>query len=214
MKTPVNKETLRQHWHYGWWKYAICICVIAFTVNLIYTMTAYRPPAEKKVNFYLGSGGGDQEQIDLYMEDIRQTEMPDMEDMTSVVMINDDTYFVMQLSTYIAAGEGDVYLLAAENFQSYASGGGLLPLENVPAVMEQVEALGMDVGKGWRTDADTRERHLFGIPAKHLTGLNDFGVPTEDAYLCVIQTNGNDENVMKFLGILIRDMYRAPEAAE
>ena len=213
MKTPVNKETLRQHLNYGWWKYAIIVLAAIFGWSLVYTMTAYRAPADKKVDFYVASGYGDQEALIAYMENVRQTEMSDMEEMGAVVLINDDTYFIMQLSTYIAAGEGDVYLLAAENFQSYASAGSLLPLENVPEVMDYVNAAGIDPGKGWRTESETRERHLYGIPARMLTGLDEYSVPIEDAYLCVTVNNGNDENSLKFLGILVRDMFRAPETA-
>ena len=214
MKTPINKENLRQHLHYGWWKYAIVIAAVIFGWNLIYTMTAYRPPAEKRVDFYVYAGGGKQEEMTAYLENIRQTEMSDMEAMESVMLTNDPTYGIMQLTTYIAAGEGDVYLLPAENFQSYASSGGLLPLEDVADVMTHVETHGVNIDKGWRTESETRERHLYGIPATTLTGLHEYYIPTEDMYLCVTLNNGNDANSLKLLGILVRDMYRAPEAAD
>ena len=53
MKTPVNAQTLRQHLTYNWWKYALVIILSALAVNLYYTVTAYRPPEEKKVDFYI-----------------------------------------------------------------------------------------------------------------------------------------------------------------
>ena len=130
--------------------------------------------------------------------------------MECVVMTNDPTYGIMQLTAYVAAGEGDVYLLPAENFQSYASSGSLLPLEDAAAVLDHVNAVGLNVDKGWRTESESRERHLYGIPASMLTGLHDYGVIVEDCYLCITVNNGNDENSMKLLGFLVRDMYRAP----
>lgn len=210
MKTPVNKETLRQHMHYSGWKYFAVIAAVIFVWNLVYTMTAYRPPAEKRADFYIYSGAGDQEALNVYLAGVRENEMADMEAMDCVVLTNDPTYGIMQLTTYIAAGEGDVYLLPAENYQSYASSGGLLPLEEEEAVTSVIEALGVNVDKGWRTESETRERHLYGIPANCLTGLNEYGVPVRDSYLCVTLNNGNDENSVKLLGILVRDMYRAP----
>ena len=214
MKTPINKENLRHYLHYSLWKYAVVAIAVIFGWNLIYTMTAYRPPAEKRVDFYVYAGGNGQEAMCAYLENIRQTEMSDMEAMECVVLTNDPTYGIMQLTTYIAAGEGDVYLLPAENFQSYAGSGGLLPLEIEPEVMAMVEQTGVNVDKGWRTDSETRERHLYGIPATALTGLHDYYIPTNDTYLCITLNNGNDVNSLKLLSILVRDMYRAPETTE
>jgi len=214
MKTPVNKETLRQHLHYSCWKYMVLIVAAVLGWNLIYTMTAYRPPAEKRVDFYVYSGGGLQEELCAYMENIRQTEMSDMEAMECVVLTNDPTYGIMQLSTYVTAGEGDIYLLPAENFQSYASGGSLLPLEDAAELTAALEKAGVNADKGWRTESESRQRHLYGIPASSFTGLHKYAIPTEDSYLCITINNGNDVNSLKFLEILVRDMFRAPTDAQ
>ena len=140
MKTPVTKERLRQHWNYSWWKYMLLVVLAVIGWNLIYTMTAYRPPAEKKVDFYISGTTGDQTLLDEYLENIRQTEMADMEQMTSVILVSDDYYGTMQLSTYMAAGEGDVYLLDATTFQQYAAAGGLLPLDGEAELIAAAEA--------------------------------------------------------------------------
>ena len=44
------------------------------------------------------------------MEDVRQEDCPDMESVTSSVSVPDETYGPMQLMTYLAAQEGDLYL--------------------------------------------------------------------------------------------------------
>ncbi|MGN0747715.1 MAG: hypothetical protein ACI4ML_13625 [Aristaeellaceae bacterium] len=212
MKTPVTKDSLRNHLNYSWWKYLLLICLAAFGWNLIYTMTAYRPPEEKKVNIIVACMG-EQEQLNAYMEDIRVNEMSDMEEMTSLFMYLDEMYGEMQLSTYIAAGEGDLYILAKDQFQSYAANGAFLPLEEMEGFTELCEAYGIDTDKGWRINTDVRERHLYGIPLSSLPGLKAYLYTNEEYYLSFVCNGGNDENTYKFLQILLRDMHTAPEPA-
>lgn len=213
MKTPITKDRLRQHWNYSWWKYMLLVLLAVIGWNLVYTMTAYRPPAEKKVDFYISGTTGDQNLLDAYLENIRTTEMADMEQMTSVVLVDDDYYGSMQLSTYVAAGEGDVYLLDATTFQQFAASSGMLPLEGYEDLLTAADAAGINVEKGWRTETDTGERHLYGIPASSLTGLREYGVFEQDTYLCVLVNCGNNDNAVKLLSILLRDMQPAEEPA-
>lgn len=131
MKTPLTKERLKHHLAYNSWKYLLLVVLCVLGWNLIYTTTAYRPPAEKIVDVYLCSGYGDQEALDAYLENIRQTEMSDMEQMQSIFLsvTNDDYYGAIQLATYVMAGEGDIYLLDKDNFVNYAGQGALIDLE-------------------------------------------------------------------------------------
>lgn len=209
MKTPVTKDTLRNHFAYSWWKYAIVCVVAVIGWNLIFTMTAYRPPEEKKVDMIVAAMG-DQVAFDAYLEDVRLTEMPDMEQMRSIFLTMDDTYGMMQLSTYIAAGEGDVYLMKKTEFQTYAREGAYVPLEDYPELVAQAEALGIDLSKAWRTVQDTGEKHLFGIPANSLPGLSAYMYLDGDCYLSVVANSGNNDNAVKFLSILLEDMSVPP----
>ena len=127
MKTPLTKDSLRNHLTYSWWKYVLLVCLAAFGWNLIYTMTAYRPPQEKKV-VLIAACLGDQDTMDAYMENIRVNEMSDMEAMSALFMYLDEMYGEMQLSTYIAAAEGDLYILSKDQFQSYAANGAFYPV--------------------------------------------------------------------------------------
>ena len=53
MKTPLTKERLKHHLAYNSWKYLLLVVLCVLGWNLIYTTTAYRPPAEKIVDVYL-----------------------------------------------------------------------------------------------------------------------------------------------------------------
>ena len=210
MKTPINAETLRHHLTYSWWKYVLVLVAGIFLVNLIFTVTTPRIPEDKRVDFYI-YGLSDSESLNAYMEKIRSEEMPDMEIMTSLTMFPNDAYGPMQLMTYMSAQEGDVFLLTRDEFLSYASSGAFLPLEDDEELMGIFNEAGIDLRRGWRTLADSDETHLYGIPADMLPGLNALCY-ADNGFLTVTVYNGNQENVMKFLRILCRDMLIAPEA--
>lgn len=206
MKTPVNRQALRQHLTYSWWKYALVIVLSAFLVNLYYTMTAYHSPPEKKIELYV-YGYGNQDKIDALMEEIRVSEMPDMEDMHSALLATDETYGIMQLTTYVGAAEGDVYILPRNNFVSMASSGAWAPLENDAELMALLTEAGINLQSGWRRESDSGESHLFGIPVSSLPGLSEY-LSVDNGFVCVLITNGNQENVMRFLRILSQRMIR------
>lgn len=205
MKTPINREIIQNHMHYSWWKYLLLVVLAVFGWNLIYTTTAYRPPEEKKVNL-IATCLGEQEKMDAYMEHIRQTQMSDMEDMSSIFMFMDETYGPMQLSTYIAAGEGDLYLLTKDEFQSYASQGAFVALDQLEGFIDYCDSKGFVVDKGWRTNTEIGEKHLYGIPMSNLPGLKQYFYTNEEYYLTIIVSNQNDVNVNKFMMILLEDM--------
>ena len=209
MKTPINAETLRHHLTYSWWKYVLVLIGGIFLVNLILTVTTPRIPEDKRVDFYI-YGLSDSESLNAYMEKIRSEEMPDMEIMTSLTMFPNDAYGPMQLMTYMSAQEGDVFLLTRDEFLSYASSGAFLPLEDDEELMGIFNEAGIDLRRGWRTLSDSDETHLYGIPADVLPGLNALCY-ADNGFLTVTVYNGNQENVMKFLRILCRDMLIAPD---
>lgn len=204
MKTPVNSQSLKQHITYSWWKYLMAAGLSFMLISLLYTVTAYRIPQEKKVEFYV-YGYMEQEGMQAYMDRVRETEMPEMEEISCLMLMNDSYYGPMQLMTYIAAGEGDIYLLPRDEFVSNAINGTLIPLEGDEELMSVFNEAGASLQNGWRRETETGETHLFGIPQDKLPGLSQYAV-ADDGYLCVVFSNGNNENVMRFLHILCRDM--------
>jgi len=212
MKTPVTSAALKQHFTYSWWKY-ILIALLAFgLVDLLYTVTAYRPPENKKIEFYV-YGVANTEKLNGYMDGVRETEMPDMEAMSSLMMLDDNNYGPMQLMTYLAAGEGDVYLLPRDEFISTAASSGLLPLENDEELMALFNGAGISLQSGWRKNTETGENHLYGIPQNKLPGLDQYAY-AKDGFLCVVAMSGNEENALKFLRILCRDTLGQPSARQ
>ena len=204
MKTPVNGRTIRQHLTYSWWKYALVIVLGAVAVNLYYTVTAYRSPPEKKIEVYI-YGIGDEAGFQTYLDGVREEKLPEMEELRAQLLTTDANYGPMQLSTYVAAAEGDIYFLPRDNFVSLASSDAMMPLEDQTELMDLFTEKSISLQSGWRRNSDTGENHLYGIPLSKLPGLNKYCY-VENGYACVLVTNGNDENVLRFLQILCEDM--------
>ncbi len=208
MKTPVNAYTLKNHFTYSWWKYLLVLIAGIFLVDLLFTVTRPRTPENKKVDFYV-YGFVNSEALTAYMDEVHQQDLPDMEEVTFNALTSEDTYGPMQLTTYIAVQEGDLYLLPREQFISFAGTGAFLPLEDDEELMALFNDAGKSLRRGWRTLTDSDETHLYGIPVDQLPGILNLAY-AEDGFLAVLAANGNTENVMKFLRRFARDTITEP----
>ena len=214
IKTPLDSKVIRNHFAYGYWKYLILLVAAIAGWSLIYQTTEYRPPDEKRIDFYVASNSADIDALQAWLLEVRQQAFPDMELMEAYTVMagTDDPYAQMQLSTFIMAGEGDVYLLDRERFKSYASQGAMAPLDGHVAG-GALNVQGLDVSQGYVTIADTGERYLLGIPADSLFGfVNHFGIDCRGAVLCVMARSGNEQNAVKFVDYLVQNMQEpAPD---
>ncbi len=211
MKTPVNGPALRQHLTYNWWKYILVTILAVFGVNLLYTVTTYRPPEEKKVDTYV-YGLMDEVSFQAYVDSVHAEKMSDMEQIQVLMLSTDATYGPMQLSTYIAAGEGDLYMLPRDNFISLAGEGAFLPLEEDEELMKLFSDAGISLQSGWRRETESGETHLYGIPISKLPGLKRY-VAVDNGFVSILVTCGNNDNCAFFLRTLCEDMLEDPDAA-
>ena len=209
MKTPVNAQTLKHHFAYSWWMYLLVLLAGIFLVDLLFTVTARRVPEDKKVDFYV-YGYVNSEALEGYLNQVREKEMPDMESVAYNLLFPEDAYGPMQLTTYIAVREGDLYLLPREQFLSLAANGAFEPLESDTELMAYFNEAGSDLRRGWRTLSESGETHLYGIPAGFLPGLSSMCY-AEDGFLAILSYGGNTENTRKLLHILCRDLMQPAE---
>ncbi len=211
MKTPITKEKLQNHFTYSLWKYALLAVIAVFGWNIIYSVTAYRAPDEKKVVLGVYSYGSE-DNINAYMEQLRLDLMPDMEEMNAMYIMPDETYGDMILSTRVAARDCDMYVLPRDQFQSYAAQGAYMALDEVlPDLVADLEAAGVSLSRGYRANEETGEKHQYAIPCADLPGMTPMlQCDTSDMYIGVFFYTGNDENVLKFFDQFIRDMMIEP----
>ena len=212
MKTRITPVILKEHIRYNWWKYLLILVIGTGLIDLLYSVTAYRPPREKTVSLYV-YGYMDDVGLSAWLGQVRETEMSDMEDISARMLTDDDTYGPMQLMTFFATGEGDIYQLPREQFLSYASNGTLLPLENDPDLMALFDSAGISLQSGWRRETETGETHLYGIPQDKLPGLTQYTY-VKDGFLCLPVSGRNQENAMKLMYIICRDMITAAAQLE
>jgi hypothetical protein len=205
---PITREKIRNHFHYSFWKYLLLIVIALFGWNLLYTVTRYRPPENRKVEFYAEGNVSSSDMLQSLADLIHQEVMPEMEEVTATTVSFDSEYGDMQLTVWISAGQGDVYLLSQKRFESMASNEATLELQ--PWLDEgALHADGIDLTNGYATDSETGAQVLRGIPADSLTGLNEYGLDPEGMVLCVLYNNGNDAYSIKFMDYLLTHMRGA-----
>ena len=127
---PITKRRITHHFQYAVWMYLLLIALALFGWNLIYTTTRYRPPENMQVEFYVQSNTADEDALTALADRIHEEVMPEMELVTaSIVTITDDYYGDMQLTVWISAAQGDVYLLTKDYFESFAASGAFMNLQ-------------------------------------------------------------------------------------
>jgi len=220
IKTPLNKDRLRTHMTYSSWKYIAILIASIFGWNLLYTMTAYRSPEHLRIDVYIQSGTASQEAVDAFFKPVWDECVPDMETVESIILTSsasEDAYANMQLSVYIMAGEGDIYMLKTEDFKNFASQGAFIDL--TPYVENGMLNIdGIDTAAGYVATTNdegipTGEKQFFGIPAYALDGLKTgANIYNSDLIIGVTGFSNNEENTIKFLNGLI-DVVRPADAA-
>jgi len=71
IKTPLDPAKVKNHFVYGYWKYLLLIVVAIAGWNLIYSSTEYRPPDEKRIDFYVSSNTVDTDALKVWLEETR-----------------------------------------------------------------------------------------------------------------------------------------------
>ena len=204
IQTKITKKRVKDHFAYALWKYLILVVASVFGWNLIYTATAYRPPRDKKVDIYFVTYGIDSDTLAAF-EALAAPHFPDMEALNflSIGMGDaEDYYGTMQLTTYVGAQEGDIYIMTRDLMRSYAESGLFVPLND--AISEGIIQLrGIDVAEVnfQISDPEYRivERGIYAIPAKTLYGLIEYGIDNRDLYIGVTAYSQNQPNALKMV---------------
>lgn len=206
IETKITKKRIKDHFAYSVWKYVILAIVGVFGWNLVYTTTAYRPPEDKKVDVYFVAPSIAYETL----EQFSQMAAPDFEDMEEINFFSigmnteDDYYANIQLSTYVGAQEGDIYIMTKDRFRSYAYGGAFLPLDEAFAD-GSIDLRGIDAS-GTTLTTEEGVTGMFAVPASSLYGFMNYGIDNRDLYIGVVAYSQNVPNAYKMVDWLIATM--------
>ena len=214
----ITKSRVRNHLTYSWWKYLAAVITCAILGNLYFTMTAYRPPADRKIELYVVNDLVDQLAMEEDFWPVLKEACPEQElfSVLNVNMTSEDPYVRMQFSTYIAAQQGDVFLLPEKELLNMVEAGPEdVFLELTPYVENgTIDPQDIDLETGRFPDT-AGNRGLYAIPADSLYGLLNFGNNPRDSYLCVMAYSGNPDTAAKTIGLML-ERYRTekPEGLE
>lgn len=214
IRTPLNKDRVRNHIAYSNWKYALTAVMVIFGWSLIFTTTAYHSPQNKRIDLYAMTATATADSMDAFLEPLWREVTPEMETVSSVALMMVDEYTSFsQLTAYIAAADGDIYFLTEQFFKTFAAQEAFLPLEGLVAdgaikVSDQV-----NLTKGYVKvieDYDeagapiTAGEHLYGIPLDTYYGfMNEMQLDNRGLYAVILSNNQNDENVIPFFAALL-----------
>lgn len=205
----ITIKQLRNHFAYSWWKYLLMLVLGCFGVDLLFAMTAYRPPEEKKIELYLCSGYADAVAIEADFWSELQARCPDQEEMTvmNINLSSGDIYAQMQFSTYAAARQGDVCLLPRSEFKKLTQeGADDAFLELTPYIASGVIDTGDIDLSGGRAMSASGEEGLYGIPADTLYGLFDYSCDPENSILCITTYSGNNDTAAVMVDLLLQKL--------
>ena len=217
LRTKLSWHEVRNHLRYQGWLYLL-FCVLAFGLtSLVYTQTAYRPPQDRRIDLYIRSSSAEQEQVNAFLEPVWRQAVPEMELVNAVLLMSaggaNDYYADMQLVTYIAAAEGDIYMLPSSEFKRFASQGAFVALDD--AIRDgRVDVSNLSLAAGRvklvETDSDgtttvVGEARQYGIPTKELYNFaTELLIDNRDMVLAVAVNSGNEQAALTFLDALIQ----------
>ncbi|MEG0144948.1 MAG: hypothetical protein RR739_02665 [Clostridia bacterium] len=225
-KRKAALETFKNHLHYRKWVYLAIVVFGFFACDLAYTMTEYRPPSERKVDFQLVQAGYMDTQA---LEPIAAKALAEVQivdptleavSLYSISYSGDsakDIYGAQKYVVMVAAREGAVWVLPHALFEQLYLQGGLLPLDDYVAQglfpvgqadlsrYTRPESMGKTDEAGVPLAPSGPER-LYALPATLMPGLARFGYAVEDACVVMMGYCANPETSARVLGSVMRQL--------
>jgi hypothetical protein len=204
-KIQVNREQIRNHFHYDKWKYVLGIVLVVFSWSMLANITAPRTPADKKVDIYLVGGFMLEEQAAEYAD----TVLADFPELMEVNIFNiglegDLEYAGRQkLMVMVGSQSGDIYSFTRDEFEGMAKLGAFLPLDDYPELLsyfteEQLEKC------TFTTEEDPTAR-IYGIPINDVDAIGKNFFVTEDSMMGVMAYSQNIEKSLEVLKWIIEN---------
>lgn len=228
-KIRLTKASLSNHFHYAKWIYVLIICLSAFGLDLLFTVTEYHPPAERKVEIYLMGGLGDVEQLDGLAAralEYGQTIDPTLEEVTFLPLSytgEEDIYGPQKLMVLLAAQEGHVYFVDRNYLEQFVGMGVAQPLEDYidQGLLDPGDRdLSSVTYEEPSFDEDTPpsgETHVYALQAEPLQGLMQTEEPIyypDDKYIVVCSYVKNMDTTVQVLQFVMDELSTTAPQAE
>lgn len=209
----ITKKRLKNHFAYSWWKYALAAVLSVMGVSLVFAATRYEPPADRQLTVYVLNDYTDAEtmQADLWAR-IKEAH-PEQEALfVQNIDLTDSSniYAPMQFSTYVAAQQGDLFLISRDEMRRITADGAQEALVELTGYLDNgvIDADGMDLKNGTldRGDGTTA---VYAIPADTLTGLSRYGNDPKNSLLCIPMYTKNADSAAALIGLMLEKLAAA-----
>lgn len=206
----LTKKRIKNHLTYNWWKYLLSAAVSAMLVSVVFAVTEYRPPDDKKVELYVLNSYIDSETFQADFWPLLQEKKPEQEKLTVININLTDTaniYAPMQFSTYVAAQQGDLFLISREELLKITADGADNALVDLTEYLKSgvIEADGLDLAKGTLEKSDGTTA-VYAIPADTLTGLSRYGNASANSLLCIPMYSKNADSAAALIGLMLEGL--------
>lgn len=208
--TRIDRKHLKTHFHYSWWKYALALTLSLFGVSLAFDMTEYRVPEDKKTELYILNSYCDTEALERTLWPLLKEACPEQEEMTAtnINLEGDDVYVRMQFMTYLAAHQGDVFLMTQKEYLNLMTDESAedIYVDLTPYIESGVIRPGdVDLSVGRATDINGNTG-IYAIPADSLTGMKDYLNNPEGSVLAMVSFGGNLDTSAQLIGIMLDNL--------
>ena len=204
----ITKKRLKNHFAYSWWKYALAAVLSVMGVSLVFAATRYEPPADRQLTVYVLNDYTDAEtmQADLWAR-IKEAH-PEQEALfVQNIDLTDSSniYAPMQFSTYVAAQQGDVFLIPYDEMLKIVADGPEDALVDLTAYIENgvIDVSGLDLSACTMKKLDGTTG-IYAVPADQLYGLRTaYYNDAKGSVLCIPIYSQNQDTAAEAIRILM-----------
>ena len=204
----ITKKRLKNHFAYSWWKYALAAVLSVMGVSLVFSATRYEPPADRQLTVYVLNDYTDAEtmQADLWAR-IKEAH-PEQEALfVQNIDLTDSSniYAPMQFSTYVAAQQGDVFLIPYDEMLKIVADGPEDAFVDLTAYIESgvIDVSGLDLSACTMKKLDGTTG-IYAVPADQLYGLRTaYYNDAKGSVLCIPIYSQNQDTAAEAIRILM-----------
>ena len=204
-KERMTRKWLKNHVFYSWWKYLLLTAACVFCVDMLFSMTEYRPPEEKKVEIYILNDYVDAAAVREELSPVFFERCPEQEELTvlSINIGSDDMYARMQFTTYAAARQGDVYMMPVSEFKNLTAEEYEAFVDLTPYLESGViDIRNIDISR-YRIENEDGTQSVYAIPSDTLYGLTQYGNDPAGSLLCLTAFGENVDHAAQALNLMI-----------
>jgi hypothetical protein len=223
--TRITKDKLKNHFHYGKWIYILIAVVAWFAVDLVYTMTEYRPDRYHRVDVQLvGNSTMADEALDQVAKNAVAAVSPQDPKLEEVNIYNiaysgdasSDVYGAQKYAVILAEGSSSIFFVDKALLTNMVNQGGAMPLEKYVESGVLPKDLSVTLPEADSDGNPTGVSHIYAIDASGLGGMlsDDIGFDVRDKYALIFGACVNPDTAAAVLRNLFDQLTGpAPDSA-